>query len=475
MQPPTPAPETQTPRGPSVSAGSARHRDPRSHTRALTDLCRRGVELARRAGADQAEVCAEWSHDVVATVQQNDLDGLADTEETTLGVRVLVDGRPGFATANRAGALDGAIEDAIAIARATAPDPWAGFYEGDGVEHTAADVCDDLVAWASSDLAQRLMARLRQLRAAHATLTVDSAELQVSRSVRALASSQGVLGSFATTRASGSIFGMAIDGGRVGSFSYDGDVVATLDALAPALDAAFDRFVVQALDALRAGKGESFRGPIVLPPSAAASLLLSPLIGGLSAAQLRKGKSPFADKLGERIAHSGLTVVSEGLGLPGMPTCPFDRDGAARRRSTLVDAGVLQGFLYDHYEARAAGTTTTGSALGGASHSPYVGVAACSDAPGPDTAAALETEERCVVVPRFAGTTDRVTGDFSGVVKGGYLVVDGERRPIHETTIAGNVYACLDQITGISAERRTIYGSTAMPTLRIADVSITAG
>ena len=451
------------------------HRDPRTHTAGLLELCRAGVHRARAAGADHAEVCAEWGHSVVASVQQNDLDGLADTEETTLGVRVIVDGRPGFATANRAGALDQAIGDAIAIAQATAPDPWAGFYQGDGIERVDSQVCDDLVAWDAPDLARRLVDRIRSLRAAHSVLTIDSAELQVSRSVRALVSSEGVAGAFATTRASGSVFGMAVEDGKVGSFAYDGDVVGQLDHVAPALDRAFARFVAQAVDALHARKGETFRGDIVLTPAAAASLLLGPLLGGLSAAQIRKGRSPYTDQLGQAIAAAGLSVYEEGLGLPGIRACPFDRDGVARARRTLVDKGVLQGFLYDQYEATAAGATTTGSALGGASQAPYVGVAACSVDPGTIAAADLESAQKCVVVPRFAGSTDRVTGDFSGVVKGGYLVVDGERRPIHETTIAGNVYECLKAISGISAERETIYGQTAMPSLRIADVSITAG
>jgi PmbA protein len=61
------------------------------------------------------------------------------------------------------------------------------------------------------------------------------------------------------------------------------------------------------------------------------------------------------------------------------------------------------------------------------------------------------------------------------VIKGGYLIKDGERRPIHETTIAGNIYDCLRTITGISQERQVLYGQTAMPTLRIANISVTAG
>ncbi|MBO85062.1 MAG: tldD/pmbA family protein [Deltaproteobacteria bacterium] len=452
-----------------------KHRDPRAHSAGLLALCRRGVDRARRAGADQAEVCAEWQHASVASIQQNDFDQLSDTEETLLGVRVVVHGRPGFATANRAGALDRSIEDAIAIARATAPDPWSGFHVARGGPITSSDVSDNLVDIDSPALAQAAVDRLRSLRSAHPILTIDSGDLGVSRSVRAMVSSEGVEGSFSATRAYGNVFGMAIEDDKVGSFAYDGAVCGSWHALGPALDQAFGRFVRQAVDAVRATRGASFRGDIILMPSAAADLLISPLMTALSGARVRRGQSPFGEKVGEAIAAPALTIFDEGLGLPEVAACPFDRDGAVRTRRRLVDCGVLRGLLYSQYEANAAHTESTASALGGASRAPYVGVAACSVNAGSLPLQALESAQRCVVVPRFAGTTDHVTGDFSGVVKGGYLVENGARRPIHETTIAGNVYDCLRNITGISQERESLSGHHRLPSFRVANISITAG
>jgi PmbA protein len=88
---------------------------------------------------------------------------------------------------------------------------------------------------------------------------------------------------------------------------------------------------------------------------------------------------------------------------------------------------------------------------------------------------ALQQLERGVVVTRFSGSTNAATGDFSGVVKGGFLIRDGEQHPIDETTIAGNLYDCLKQISGISKETRRIQGTVEVPWIRVDDVSITAG
>jgi len=451
------------------------HRDPRTHTPALLQLCRQGVDLAQTSGASQAEVCAQWNHTVEAGVQQNDLDGLSETEETTLGVRVIVDGRPGFATANGSRSLSQAVEDAVAIARATAPDPWTGFVEGDGTLHAGDHVCPELVAWSSPEVVSRLMDAIRELRAQDSRLTIDTAALSVSRAARAIATSNGVAGTWADTHAHGNVFGMAIDGTEVGSFAYDGDAVSTLGELNAALSAAFTRFRIDAIGALAASAGESFRGTILLPPATASGLLLRHLLGGLNGSSIRRSRSPFADKLHQSIASPDLTVTEEGRGLPGHPLAPFDREGAPRHTRKIVEGGVMKSILLDQYEARAVGSETTGSAVGGPRSAPQPGAVAVSVAPGTTSAADLEAAQKCVVVTRFSGTTNAVTGDFSGVVKGGFLSVGGVRRPIHETTISGNVYEALQHITGISAERQLMYGQQLLPTVRVADVSITAG
>ena len=151
------------------------------------------------------------------------------------------------------------------------------------------------------------------------------------------------------------------------------------------------------------------------------------------------------------------------------------RERAPRQRRALIEDGVMKGILLDHYEATAAGSSSTGSALGSPSSAPRPGAIALSVRAGDTSEAELIAAQKCVVVTRFSGSTNPVTGDFSGVVKGGFLVDGGHRRPIKETTISGNIYTALKEITGISRERRLMYGQQLIPTFRVADVSITAG
>ena len=55
------------------------------------------------------------------------------------------------------------------------------------------------------------------------------------------------------------------------------------------------------------------------------------------------------------MAASGFTLIDDGTRAGGMRSSGFDREGVPIRRRVLVDDGVLQTFLFNHYEALAAG------------------------------------------------------------------------------------------------------------------------
>lgn len=89
---------------------------------------------------------------------------------------------------------------------------------------------------------------------------------------------------------------------------------------------------------------------------------------------------------------------------------------------------------------------------GGAAMLPVIGPACVSVEPGDVPLATLMQMDPGIIVTRFSGSSNPISGDFSGVVKGGFLVKGGEKIPIQETTVAGNLYECLQRISGISQE-----------------------
>ncbi len=75
---------------------------------------------------------------------------------------------------------------------------------------------------------------------------------------------------------------------------------------------------------------------------------------------------------------------------------------------------------------------------------------------------------------RFSGWPQAVSGDFSGAVKGGFLIENGEVvRPVKETLIAGNIIELLEKISGASREVEEVF-NYKLPYLRFEEVSITS-
>lgn len=449
--------------------------------RELLAIGEEAVAAALEAGAQEAEACLSADMERKVVFQRGDLGSVSSNEERTLGLRVIVDGRQGFVTSNRPGQLGRLAAEAVAIARASPADALAGLPEPQPEPPMEALVDEALDALGPDALArlgvelQAFLDGFRDPRCPDARIAVDSMELGVQQTARAVLSSRGVRQAHRAAFATGSVFGMAVQDGQPFSFSYDGDAVRGADELGPALHRAFERFGWKCTGAVGAGPGESFRGPMILPADVLADVLIDPLLANLGADAVRQGTSPLGGRLGERIAVPGFHLVECGPGLPGLPLSPFDREGMPRQRRVLVEDGVLRGFLYDGYEARHAGVQSSGHAQGGAAALPRVGAATVEVGAGAVPLARLEELPRAIVVTRFSGTVEPSSGDFTGVVKGGFLVERGERRPVMETTIAGNLWAALRAISGISEERLTFYGTRRFPAVRIEDISVSAG
>ena len=115
---------------------------------------------------------------------------------------------------------------------------------------------------------------------------------------------------------------------------------------------------------LGARKPKSGQITVVLENRVAASLL-SVLGGTLSGEAVLKGRSLFADRVGEPVAAGAVTLVDDPTDPRAYGATVYDAEGLACRRNELIRDGVLQGFLYDTYAARRAGVASTGSAVRG--------------------------------------------------------------------------------------------------------------
>jgi TldD protein len=143
--------------------------------------------------------------------------------------------------------------------------------------------------------------------------------------------------------------------GAGGRFSL-ADLVAGDRPLALGREAA--RQALVNLDAVPAPAGST---TVVLGPGWPGVLLHEAIGHGLEGDFNRKGTSAFANRIGERVATAGCTVVDDGTLSRRRGSLNIDDEGTSTQCTTLIEDGVLVGYLQDRMNARLMGTRSTGN------------------------------------------------------------------------------------------------------------------
>ncbi|MEO8331562.1 MAG: metallopeptidase TldD-related protein, partial [Gallionella sp.] len=92
-------------------------------------------------------------------------------------------------------------------------------------------------------------------------------------------------------------------------------------------------------------------------------ILLHEAIGhGLEGDFNRKGSSAFSGRIGERVAAPGVTVVDDGTLATRRGSLQMDDEGNPTQCTTLIENGILKGYLQDSLNARLMGVSVTGNA-----------------------------------------------------------------------------------------------------------------
>ncbi|RYF09471.1 MAG: TldD/PmbA family protein [Deltaproteobacteria bacterium] len=212
--------------------------------------------------------------------------------------------------------------------------------------------------------------------------------------------------------------------------------------------------------------------PVIFEPQMAAGLL-SGMLGALNGDMVTKKASFLRDKLGQRIAAAGLSVIDDPLLRRGSASTHFDGEGLPTSRKRLVDRGHLKTFLYDTYAARKAGVAPTANARRTFDSMPHAGAFNLSVEAGPDDPEEiLRSAPRALVLTRGLGAgLNTVSGEYSRGANGLWVEQGEVVHPVQEVTVAGDFLAMLASIDRIGRDvvRR---GSVAAPTLRVAEMTV---
>jgi TldD protein len=140
-----------------------------------------------------------------------------------------------------------------------------------------------------------------------------------------------------------------------GRYLYDD--LFTEAAWQDAIDVALAQALVN-LESVAAPAGEM---TVVLGPGWPGVLLHEAIGHGLEGDFNRKGTSAFSGRIGERVAAPGVTVVDEGAIADRRGSLTIDDEGTPTGRTTLIEDGILKGYIHDRLNARLMGVEPTGN------------------------------------------------------------------------------------------------------------------
>jgi PmbA protein len=444
------------------------------------------LEVAQRilesvTGSEQIEVYLSSGVDTEVQAYQGEIEQLSSASSAGVGIRILREGSGGAQVGTAwAGSLsDEAISDALREARDNVrfatEDEYMAFARPDGVAPVVLELTDETVL--STPIEEKIAMAIeleRMVRSSDPRIRqVDSANYSDYVAEAAILSTTGIRATYARSGAYVSVEAIANDGGddQTGWGLSAGRAPRELDLALAARDA-----VSRATRMLGAVKPSSMKTTAVFDPRSAA-MLFSIIGGALSGEAVVRGRSFFANRVGEMVASNQFTLLDDPTDPRHFAASVFDGEGLACRRNVMIEAGQLKGFVYDTVSARRAGTNSTGSAVrGGIAGSPSAGCRALQLAPGGlSQSEILASVGEGIYVESLMGVhsgVNPISGDFSVGVTG--LMIRGGQlaEPVREITVASTLQRMLLDVSHVGNDVEWLPGSAAGQTVAIGAIAV---
>jgi len=427
------------------------------------------LALAKKR-ADEAEVYKVTAEDTSVQFETNRLKHIQSNQSTRMALRVVKQGKTGYATATGPGGqslVDMAVETARFGMKAAFEFPGATSYPPIEVYDAAIEAVS---LEEMNKIGEQMVATLLRHTPGlicHAGVSKDVTSVSITNSRGGQANYRGTVFSL-------SVWANLINGTDM-LFVGDGQ-----SSCHPILEAnTVTEAVLQQLELAKNQAAVATRSmPVVFTPQGVASALISPLMAAFNGKTVLQGASPVGGKLGQMVFDRKLWLWDDPT-IPYRPTSgPCDDEGVASQRTPLVEGGVVANFLYDLQTAALAHTNSTGNGHRSRGGLPAPSPSAFVIAPGSTGFDEMvhDIKEGLVIEELMGAEQGNILGgDFSGNVLLGYKVENGKIvGRVKDTMVSGNVYQLLKQISAIGSDTRWVGGSVSTPSLYFPGVSVAA-
>jgi PmbA protein len=429
------------------------------------DIAGETLELALKY-VDEAEVYLEKEDKIEVNVQNQKVDFAKETSSYGMGIRVIKDGKMGFAHTTDLSKLEKTVENAVFNAKCNEADPnfcFATHSEYPQVYEIFDKRIMDLDIIEAVDFA-KVMIQTAIERECQPT----AGGVQAGYYTTEIANSEGVYVKDKSTYFSGYISVNIPDGDGV-STAHESDASRFQD-----LDP--EKISIEASQLARDSRGgksiETADLNVLLERDAAASLIFT-LANAFNADNVQRGRSIFADKVDKQVLASSLNIYDDGTLKKGLNSSISDGEGFPSQKTVLIEDGVLKNFVYDLYTARKSEVQSTGNGMRSSfADTPSVGFS--NFIMDFNQQKEVSEIENGVMVKDLLGahTANPISGDFSVEAMNAFKIENGEvAYPVKKAMLSGNIFEAFSQAWAASAEAKQI-GPFILPPIVVSKLRV---
>ena len=431
---------------------------------------------AKAFGATEADIVVADGETFSVQVRVGTVDRLTKAREKRLGLRVFIGKRSATTSTSDFSrtSLDRLVADTCTLAGAVVEDDVSGLPDAGhmATEQPDLDLYDDTVLDTDTQIDWAKRGEAAAFATDSRVTNSEGAEFDSSSGRVVLANSHGFVGSYKSSNFSLSVSPIATEPATGGMQRDAWYQVQRKFARLASAESIGQEAARRAIRRLGARKVATKRVPVVFDQETAGSLLAN-LCSAVSGYGLYKRASFLLDQLGQTIASDLMTIYDDGRMVGGLGSRPFDGEGLATRKNTIVERGVLKSYLLDTYSGKKLGLPSTGNASRSVGESPSVGPTNFYLVPGVKSQQEIigSIQEGLFVTELIGFGINMVTGDYSRGACG-FWIENGELAyPVEEITIAGNLKHMLKGIDVVGSDL-VFRGRIASPTVKIAEMMV---
>ena len=412
--------------------------------------------------AEEAEVYSVSLEETSVQFEANRLKHIQSKQSTSMALRIVRQGRIGYATTKG----PGDISNLVGMAAETAEFGMAARFELPPLTaYPKVEVFDPDVDSVSVEKMIELGGELITTVRGHTPDIICEAGVTKALISVNLMNSRGGQADYRL-----SVVSLGIEG----SLIRDTDMLFVGDSQSSCQPLADTRMVTEAvLQQLELGKNRaSVPGgslPVIFTPRGVVSALLSPLMAAFNGKVVLQGASPIGNRLGESVFDEKLWLWDDPTIVYRPESRPCDDEGIPSQRTPLISEGKVTSFLYDLQTAALAHSRSTGNGSRNHGGLPAPSPSAFVIAPGStDFYEMVRDMKEGLVVEHLMGAEQGniLGGDFSGNVLLGYKVENGKIvGRVKDTMVSGNVYQVLKQVVAVGSDDRWVGSSVKTPSL----------